>query len=433
MPTEILSQPHGSSVGDRLLSELASGHWDEFRCAVAFAKLSGVQYLDGPLRSFTRSGRRATLAVGIDQKGTSFEAASQLAAAVQANGQLIIATDVAMPPSTFHPKLYCFLAFDGAGRIAQALMVQGSSNLTEGGLFTNYEFSTAWSPSLTDPHESAAFDEALAALSAWHDTNSGLCIVGDAAKLLELHQLGLLPSEAQIAVARAAAQTVGTPGQPPTGRAVPSGLSKLPRPHRPSHPKNMGPPLIAIPVAAPQAPAPTPAVASVPQPPAAVASAGATHNVLFLDVGDVGSKTEVYLSKTALNEDPAFFGHPFTGHTTPKRLTSDPQPERQPRPIVDIRLIDATGSVASEYRDHALKIWQYTEGKSANQDIRITIPAELLRALPMGCILEMRRNPVRAGIEYRLDFLTPGSGQWSAARAAATRWLPGRKRQMGWQ
>jgi hypothetical protein len=198
----------------------------------------------------------------------------------------------------------------------------------------------------------------------------------------------------------------------------------------------MGPPLIAI------APAPVPASAtpsapatgpSVPTPQPTAASAGATHTALFLDVGDVGRKTEVYLSKTAFNEDPLFFGHPFTGRTTPKRATSDPQPERQPRPIVDIRLLDASGNVVSEYRDHALKIWQYAIGKSANQDVRITVPAELLRSLPTGCILEIRRNPVRAGTEYRLDFLTPGSAQWSAARAVATRWLPGRKRQMGWQ
>lgn len=434
MPIEILPQPGGPSVGDRLISELTSDNWDEFRCAVAFAKLSGVQYLDGPLRSFTGSGKRAIVAVGIDQRGTSFEAASQLAAAVQTNGELIITTDIAMPPSTFHPKLYCFLAFDAAGDIAQALVVHGSSNLTEGGLFTNYEFSTAWIPSLPDHQDSAALDDSLKALAAWHDTSTGLCVVGDAAKLLELHQLGLLPSEMQIAAARAAARTAGSSGPPPAGGAAPSGLSKLPRPSRPSHSKTMGPPLIAIAPAA--GPASAQARTTAPSPsvsPPVAASAGATHTAFFLDVGDVGQKTEVYLSKTALNEDPQFFAHPFTGSTTPKGAAGDPQPERQPRPVVDIRLLDGNGTVVSEYRDHALKIWQYAIGKSANEDVRITIPAELLRALPPGCILEMRRSPVRAGTEYRLDFLTPGSAQWSAARAIATRWLPGRKRQMGWQ
>jgi HKD family nuclease len=413
VPIEILPQPVGASVGDRLLAELASGNWDEFRCAVAFAKLSGVQYVDGPLRAFTGSGKRATVAVGIDQKGTSFEAASQLAAAVQANGELIITTDIAKPPATFHPKLYCFLAFDGVGDVAHGLVVHGSSNLTEGGLFTNYEFSTAWSPLLSDPHDSAAFQSTLDALGGWHDTSSGLCVVGDAVKLLELHELGLLPSEVQIAATRAAVQTPGS-------SASPSGLSKVPRPKRPSHSKSMGPPLIAIP-------------AGPPAPPPVVASAAAIHDALFLDVGEVGSKTEVYLSKTALDEDPDFFGHPFTGLTTPKRATSEPQPEREPRPIVDIRLLDAAGLVVSEYQDHALKIWQYSEGQSANQDVRITVPAELLRALPSGCILEIRRNPVRPGAEYRLDFLTPGSSQWSAARAVATEWLPGHKRRRGWQ
>lgn len=420
--------------GDRLISELAGGNWDEFRCAVAFAKLSGVQYLDGPLRTFTGSGGRAVVTVGIDQKGTSFEAASQLAAAVQRNGELVIASDMAIPPSTFHPKLYCFLSFDTVGDVAQALVVSGSSNLTEGGLFTNYEFSTAWIPALADQQESAALDDALNALDAWHDTSSGLCVAADAATLLELRRLDLLPSEAQIAAARAAARVASSSGQPPGASSAPSGLSRVPRPLRPAHPKTMGPPLIAIASATssttPLGPATSP---SFPTPQATAASAGATHAVLFLDVGNVGQKTEVYLSKTALDEDPQFFGHPFTGRTAPKRATSAPQPERQPRPIVDIRLLDASGAVVSEYRDHAMKIWQYAIGRSANQDVRITVPAELLRSLPAGCILELRRNPVRAGTEYRLDFLTPGSAQWSAARAVATRWLPGRKRQMGWQ
>ena len=109
-----------------------------------------------------------------------------------------------------------------------------------------------------------------------------------------------------------------------------------------------------------------------------------------------------------------------------------PQPERQPRPVVDMLLIGANGEQLSEYIEHEVKLWEYVKGGSANMDVRMIIPQELLRSFPTGCILVMRRSPVRAGLDYCLEFLTPGTAKWTAARAAAAEPPPGRKRSYGW-
>jgi HKD family nuclease len=236
----VLAQPFGSTVGDRIIAELAGGNWDEFRCAVAFAKLSGVQYVDGPLRAFTSGGSRAVVSVGVDLGGTSFEAASQLAGAIRENGELIITKDVAAPPATFHPKAYLFRRFDGSGATTDGLVICGSSNLTEGGLFTNHEFSTAWVPDLADPTQRAQFEAAVQAIVAWQDVTSGLAVAGTKAKLLELLLGGLLPTEVAIAAARSAANASASGG---TGKPskIPSGLKKVARPGKPAHTKAMGP------------------------------------------------------------------------------------------------------------------------------------------------------------------------------------------------
>ncbi len=428
---EVLAQPAGSSVGERLLAELASGRWNDFRCCVAFAKLSGVKYLDGPLRVFTGASGRAVISLGVDQNGTSFEAAAQLAGAVSADGRLVITKDIGNPPVTYHPKVYIFRDLDANGGLNAGLLILGSNNITEGGLFTNHELSTAWIPDLTDATDTAVFAAALTVIAAWQDASSGLVIDGDATTLKALHVAGMLPTEAAISAARAAARSTSTSS---TRAPAPKGLAKVSRPAKPKHPTALGAPLVALPP-----PVTKPVSGKAPRrrrvvvpPPARGTALGAIHNSFCIDITTGKKLTEVYLSKTALNQDPAFFGHPFTGLTTPKQAKGAKQPERDPRPTVDIRLVDAAGLVASHYQQHPLKLWQYVNGPHANQDVRMTIPADLLRSLPAGCILEIRRQPVAKGLDYELTFLSPGSTQHAAARAVAIQPLPGGKRKIGW-
>ncbi|HET7589785.1 MAG TPA: hypothetical protein VFK14_06325 [Solirubrobacterales bacterium] len=161
--------------------------------------------------------------------------------------------------------------------------------------------------------------------------------------------------------------------------------------------------------------------------------AGPIHDALYMDIATRTVTTEIYLAKRALKEDPAFFRHPFTGWTEPKKKSSPSQPQLDPKPIVEIRLLGASGAPDPDhvYSGHELKMWEYVKGR-ANGDVRVTIPQPMRRSLPEGCILEMRRRPIPAGLDYRLDFLTPGSSAWAVARAKAVLPLPNSLRKMGW-
>jgi len=420
MKVEVLAQPFGACVGDRLIAELGSGRWQRFRCAVAFAKLSGVEYLDGPLREFAAAGGVAEVAIGIDLGGTSFEAASYLAGAVEPGGRLIIAHESERSTS-FHPKLY---AFTSAGPPERGLVLVGSSNITAGGLFANHELSTLLELDDSDPEDARLLAEFGAQLDAWQDLSSGRAAVATRPRLLALYDEGRLPREARIAASGRGSSPVSAPG------GGTSGLSKgRRRPPKPGHRKSLGAPLAPL-------PSRPPARVELPPPSPPPRAPGSTHDAFYIDTGTGTSKTEIYLSKTALAADPAFFRHPFTGWTKPKRGGSKtPQPELDPRPIVDIRLLDSGGAPVAKhtYRDYPLRVWEYAIGKNAKHELRANIPAPLLHELPKGCILEMRRHPVRAGIDYRLDFLTPGSRQWKRARARAATPLPaGSPRKFGW-
>jgi HKD family nuclease len=434
MSYELFVQPGGSLVGDRLIAELSQGGWNEFRCSVAFAKMSGVKYLDGPLRSFTQSGGFASISVGVDHDGTSFEAASHLLGAVSNNGCVFVVKHIGATRPTFHPKVFLFLKRPEGGEQERALLIVGSTNLTEGGLFTNYETASGWSPDLADPAQASALMQAAASLDAVVDPTNGLCIELDTTQLLDLNQRGWLPTEGEIAqksaIARAAiggSQTAGA-----ARRSPPRGLRRQPKLPKIGHSTEIGAPAVALPnVPVPARPKPLaqPARPSHRARPAVArrASAG-THRALVIDISTGTKLTELYLAKAPLQADPAFFGHPFTGLTTPRR--GDPQPER--RPVVDLELVNASGRTVSQLLGQQIKIWQYANGDRANQDVRVIIPVELLRSLPAGCILEMIKEPVPQGRDYRMVFLTPGSSQWEAARAVATTSLPNSHRRYGW-
>jgi HKD family nuclease len=421
MKVEVLAQPFGATVGDRLIAELSSGRWQRFRCAVAFAKCSGVQYLDEPLRKFVKTGGMAELAIGIDSGGTSFEAASHLASAVGPTGQMMISHEL-RPSISFHPKLYAFTSADPLGR---GLIISGSSNITEGGLFTNHELSTAFALDARDPDDAKLLADFCKQLDVWQDLVSGMAVTATGSRLLALYEEGRLLKEMQIS----RRPTGVTPASHLGGGTNGLGARRR-KPPKPKHRKKLGSPLVPPPSHPPRLaglPAPAPIT------PGPVVRS--PHKAFYIDIDTANSKTEIYLSKVALKEDPAFFRHPFTGLTIPKRGGSKvPQPELQPRPIVDIHLLDKAGAAVPGYSflDHRLKVWEYANGKNAKHELRITIPAPLLHRLPKGCILEMRRDPVRTGIDYKLDFLTPGSAQWLNARVRASTALPNSPRKRGW-
>lgn len=410
-----MTQPSGRSVGDRLIEELASGRWDRFECAAAFAKLSGVRYIDGSLRSFEGGGGEAIVGVGVDSEGTSFEAVNHLASAVSQNGRLVVSKHLGGRGTTsFHPKAYLF----SNSQSPRALAIIGSNNLTEGGLFTNHEMSVAVSLDSSERKDKRLVDQLRRQLEIWHDPKSGLAVTVDARTMRELKDAGWLPLEVEIKAAlRRARATTGRRKQV----RKPRGFGKQPAAPGPAHSQDLGDPLVLLPQRRRRKPPRTPKRIDA-----------ARHDVLCIDI-TVGDKTEIFLSKNAVRDDPAFFGHPFKGSNRPKKPGKNPpQPELSPRPNVDLRLLGGRDQELMVEPDHRLRVWEYVEGR-ANGDVRLTIPQRMRRKLPKkGCILEMRRRPVRRGVTYELNFLTPGSPKWTAARAIATNHLPNSSRRYGW-
>ncbi|HEV3320950.1 MAG TPA: phospholipase D family protein [Solirubrobacteraceae bacterium] len=433
----MLLRPPGASVGGLLAAELRSTRWTTFRAGVAFAKMSGVKHLDAPLRAFVSRGGRCTISVGMDQGGSSFEALSQLLGAVHGGGDLYIVHEKPGGSPTFHPKVYLFA--DGESSPRRALAIVGSANLTQGGLFTNYEASLAWRPDLADAASRGVLSTILGELDRWASTANGLCIHADIEALLGLHHDGRLPTERQIA-RRQAQRTHGqSRGRRFSQRDALEDLHPQPRPVVPPAPE-LGLPAVVL---AQPPDREQGGKRSAPGPRGGGAAPGGRrrsprpkHRALVIDITQ-SQKTECYLAKTPVDEDPGFFGWPglFTGLTKPKRPTGVAQPQRHPWPAVDLLLRDPNGAVSHCRVGFHLKMDRFVNprpgGRRGNQDMRLGVPAEVLHALPTGCLLRMERRP-RPGVVYLLEFLSPGSTQWSQARAVANRRLPGSQRKFGW-
>lgn len=121
---------HENSAGAEISSDLRSGRYSKFKLAVAYAKKSGVGRIFNDLTYFTNNGGNTEAIIGIDQSNTSYQALVNLKSFTGDN--LYIHKD-RNPELTFHPKIYLF-----GNRDIEKVIV-GSSNLTAGGFYLNFE------------------------------------------------------------------------------------------------------------------------------------------------------------------------------------------------------------------------------------------------------------------------------------------------------
>ena len=187
-----MSQP---AVIDRLGEHLIANFsqpWEQFRAAVAFVKRTGARHIAAPLKDFSRSAQ-VEIITGIDHGGTSREGLQDLLDAVSPTGRIIVFHN--RLPYTFHPKVYLFKSS------AAADLVVGSGNLTEGGLFTNYEAGVHLSLDLTDPAQAEVLRAAEQALDFWSAPDNGLARVLDSELLAALTASGLVLPEIRAASA----------------------------------------------------------------------------------------------------------------------------------------------------------------------------------------------------------------------------------------
>jgi len=123
-----LDQPPGTRrlLAD-LKSSLADPRFDSFQLIVAYAKSGPLNRLRTDLQAWRAKGHKTQAIVGIDQRGTSFEA---LELALNLFDDVFVTQERGI---TFHPKLYLF----GGTKTSRAFI--GSNNLTVGGTETNFE------------------------------------------------------------------------------------------------------------------------------------------------------------------------------------------------------------------------------------------------------------------------------------------------------
>ena len=188
MSLEFIAQPDASfRIGDFLKQSFSDPRWTEFRAAVAFVKRSGTKHIREPLEAFSRSGRTVKISAGVDAGGTSIEGLTDLLQALDKRGDLFVFNNA--NSSTFHPKIYLFRN-DSAAEI-----VVGSGNLTEGGLYTNYEASFLVRLDLAIPADAALLESVLKELDTWSTPVPGLCYALDDTLLQQLVLDGHVPDE----------------------------------------------------------------------------------------------------------------------------------------------------------------------------------------------------------------------------------------------
>ena len=143
MISSVIQNPFEPTIGDEIVASLnrRNGEAGTFCAAVAFAKRSGVRLIINPLRQFISEGGECNFIIGIDQRGTSYEALHDLMdLGDHVHCYVNHCNDFTV---TFHPKLYF------VKNSVEAVVIAGSGNLTTGGLFTNDEFAVKQELNLT--------------------------------------------------------------------------------------------------------------------------------------------------------------------------------------------------------------------------------------------------------------------------------------------
>jgi HKD family nuclease len=189
---QILVQPFAEkSIGDFIEEALsgAYGDFDSFRVSVAFAKRSGVQHIEDHIRKFLNNGKSVRIVVGVDLGGTTLEGLEALLEALGKSGELFINHDE-NTFTTFHPKIYFF---EGPEK---TIIIVGSGNLTQGGLYTNDEGFAILNLDPSIPDDLAVINQYKVDFGRWCDENSETVRRVDKDFVEALKEAGYISSEA---------------------------------------------------------------------------------------------------------------------------------------------------------------------------------------------------------------------------------------------
>ena len=362
----LLLQPHRNRLGEVLNLCLQDPRWTTFRAAVAFVKRSGVIQIAGSLRAFAQRGH-IRMTVGVDMGGTSVEGLASLLECLGGRGEAWVFHNENGP--TFHPKMYVF------SNDRNAEVIIGSGNLTRGGLFDNYEASIALTLNLTDADDHALFTSLEDILDAYTDRVPGTAVALTHETLERLRADRYVVPEAEMRrPARRPAAGIQEYGVPPAGGQL---FRHVPVPPPP----------------------PAPVVAPANLTPRGVDE---PRRGLAIQIKPHGNG-EIFLSVTATRQNPAFFGWPFTGRTTPKKPGNPSYPQRIPDPIVNIAVYGAEPQPTLVQNRYALNTVYYER----NHEIRITA-APLVQEVPDYSIMILERSETE-GVDYEITIHRPDS------------------------
>jgi hypothetical protein len=182
---EFLTQPW-VRVGDLLGDAVAqNGRPRELVLVSAFASLATVLRFKHMVTDVVTSGGAARMVIGVDLGGTSKEVLQEVATW----GIPVTIIKNRMPGVTFHPKIY-LLRWSELAHI-----IVGSNNLTEGGLYKNYEAAIRLIYDL--PADDAPYLQATEGLRCFVEPRGPTAALLTPEYLISLLALSSIPSEAQ--------------------------------------------------------------------------------------------------------------------------------------------------------------------------------------------------------------------------------------------
>lgn len=215
MITTTFAQPE-SQLGLELAELLAADRpYTRVVFVSAFTALRTILRLRDGMLAVAEAGAALRLTVGIDLGGTSRDVLEEL---LRWNCDVFVYHNP-IPRSTFHPKLYLF------ERESDATLFIGSNNLTDGGLFTNYEAATRYV--FTFPADAREYERLLRPLLTFLDPNGPTVRRLDATLIEILTARGILTTEVEARRSRRAqheqiqAGATAVPQNPFTPVAVP--------------------------------------------------------------------------------------------------------------------------------------------------------------------------------------------------------------------
>ncbi len=392
MEIQIINQSGGESsqhMGDILNQLLRTSAFDRLRIVVAFAKHSGVSRLAEAMQDFRERGGHIGVAVGVDVQGTTWQGLKLL---LESADEIYVFRDERRE-CTFHPKVYIL---ERAGREAIAFI--GSSNLTAGGLYTNYEINVRVHFDLTDAQETVAYQQVLDIYHEFTDTKSGFARLLDQILLDDLLARRYIEDEQRQRQDRAHAAV----------RTIQREEKTIPEPLFPSSSVVSLPPSLPMPSLAP-----TPVtegetvLAPLPEEPEAV---GWETFVMILSSQDAsqlaGHSREIYIPVHALDTAPTFWGWPNlftpseTGHLERVVNALVTPPEGGPGTVSDIRL------------------WWYETKKEFRLNYR-----RLLHQPQAGDILLVKKE-ASPKYQYRVSLVRQSAPEYSDLEAACTQEAP---------